>query len=247
MSSSARSSPASSRRSLPAARHAESEEAVICTMCHSLGRLLVVFFLYEESQQIRAREERRERGAGSRTGAGHHLSRPRHRRGAPLEFPRQADRGNAEPQGARDRTARDTRRSASRSPPTSPTISTPAALRSSQADKEAALAGAEPALQCRPSSWTRRISSRRCGRGLHEMAERSATLNLAVAHSPALNAVRAWAGQPAEAASAAPPDDTATHLIKQVNTVEAIESKASRRPPTRNRCSRRASATSRKR
>src|SRR5690242_5002469 len=30
------------------------EEAVICSMCHSLGRLLVTFFLFEESQQIRA-------------------------------------------------------------------------------------------------------------------------------------------------------------------------------------------------
>ena len=56
------------------------------------------------------------------------------------------------------------------------------------------------------------------------------TLNLAVAHSPALNAVRAWAGQPAQAPSAAPPDDTATHLIKQVSTVEAIESKGAAAP-----------------
>jgi hypothetical protein len=31
-----------------------SEEAVICTICQSLERLLVIFFLYEESQQVRS-------------------------------------------------------------------------------------------------------------------------------------------------------------------------------------------------
>ena len=98
------------------------------------------------------------------------------------------------------------------------------ALRGSPADRDAAL----QALSQRYSAAikldaTELVEALR--QGLKEIAERSATLNLASTQSPALNAVRAWAGQPAEGTEAVAPEDTATHLMKPVAALDAVASK----------------------
>jgi HD-like signal output (HDOD) protein len=202
----------------------KSEEAVIATMCHSLGRLLVVFFLYEESQQIRALVKdglSEEQAAVQVLGITYRdlgIGVARH-----WNFPDKLIEG-MQSLKARDIAppANDAERLKIAANLANDLYA--AALRSSQADKEAALQALSQrygaALKLDAKALIEALRQ-----GLAEIAERSAALNLAVAHSPALNAVRSWAGQPAEAASAAPADDTATHLIKQVNTVEEIESK----------------------
>jgi HD-like signal output (HDOD) protein len=206
-----------------------SEEAVICTMCHSLGRLLVVFFLYDESQQIRALIKD---GASEDEAAVQVLGISYRDLGIGVarhwNFPDKLVEG-MQSLKAREISPPATEAEALKIAANLANDLYAIALRGSQADKESALA----ALSCRYSAAIKLDAKdliEALRQGLNEIAERSATLNLAVAHSPALNAVRAWAGQPAEAASAAPPDDTATHLIKQVSTVDAIESKGAASP-----------------
>jgi hypothetical protein len=202
----------------------KSEEAVICTMCHSLGRLLVVFFLYDESQQIRALMKN---GASEDEAAGQVLGITCRELGIGVarhwNFPDKLVEG-MQSLKAREISSPATEAEALKIAANLANDLYAIALRGSQADKESALAAL-----CRRYSAAIKLDPRdlieALRQGLSEIAERSTTLNLAVAHSPALNAVRAWAGQPSEAASATPPDDTATHLIKQVSTVDAIERK----------------------
>jgi HD-like signal output (HDOD) protein len=206
-----------------------SEEAVICTMCHSLGRLLVVFFLYDESQQIRAlmKNGASEDGAAVQVlGISYRdlgIGVARH-----WNFPDKLVEG-MQSLKAREISPPATEAEALKIAANLANDLYAIALRGSQADKESALAALSrrysAAIKLDPKDLIEALRQ-----GLNEIAERSATLNLAVAHSPALNAVRAWAGQPAEAASTVPPDDTATHLIKQVSTVDAIESKGAASP-----------------
>src|SRR4051812_10936298 len=205
------------------------EEAVICTMCHSLGRLLVVFFLYDESQQIRALMRN---GASEEEAAVQVLGISYRELGIGVarhwNFPDKLVEG-MQSLKAREISPPATEADALKIAANLANDLYAIALRGSQADKELALA----TLSRRYSAAIKLDAKdliEALRQGLNEIAERSATLNLAVAHSPALNAVRAWAGQPAEAASAAPPDDTATHLIKQVSTVDAIESKGAAAP-----------------
>ena len=205
------------------------EEAVICAMCHSLGRLLVVFFLYEESQQIRALMKN---GASEEQAAVEVLGITYRDLGIGVarhwNFPDRLVEG-MQSLKARDITPPGTEAERLKIAANLANDLYATALRSSPADQEAAL----QALSQRYSAAIKLDAKdliEALRQGLAEIAERSATLNLAVAHSPALNAVRAWAGQPADAASAAPPDDTATHLIKQVSTLDAIESKAGATP-----------------
>jgi len=206
-----------------------SEEAVICTMCHSLGRLLVVFFLYDESQQIRALMKN---GASEEEAAVQVLGISYRELGIGVarhwNFPDKLVEG-MQSLKAREISPPATEVEALKIAANLANDLYAIALRGSQADKESALA----TLSRRYSAAIKLEAKdliEALRQGLNEIAERSVTLNLAVAHSPALNAVRAWAGQPAQAPSAAPPDDTATHLIKQVSTVEAIESKGAAAP-----------------
>lgn len=205
------------------------EEAVICTMCHSLGRLLVVFFLYEESQQIRALVKG---GATEEQAAVEVLGITYRELGIGVarhwNFPEKLIEGM---HGLKPREI---------VPPTTEGAQLriaanlanelyALALRGSQADKDAAL----QALSQRYSAAIKLdakdlVDALR--QGLKEIAERSATLNLATAHSPALNAVRAWAGQPSEGPEPVAPDDTATTFIRQVGALDAIEGKESATP-----------------
>ena len=207
----------------------KSEEAVICAMCHSLGRLLVVFFLYDESQQIRALMKT---GASEEQAAVQVLGITYRDLGIGVarhwNFPEKLVEGM---QSLKPREIAPPGTDAERLKIAANLANDlyATALRSSPADQDASL----QALSRRYSAAIKLDAKdliEALRQGLAEIAERSATLNLAVAHSPALNTVRAWAGQPAEASSAAPPDDTATHLIKQVSTVDAIESKADALP-----------------
>src|SRR3569833_450884 len=206
------------------------EEAVICAMCHSLGRLLVVFFLYEESQQIRALMKN---GASEDQAAAQVLGITYRELGTGVarhwNFPDKLGEG-MQSLKARDISPPATDAEALKIAANLANDLYAAALRGSQADKEAALAALSrrygAAIKVDAKDLIEALRQ-----GLNEIAERSAALNLAVAHSPALNAVRAWAGQPAGAvASYTPPDDTATHLIKQVSAVDAIESKDAAAP-----------------
>ena len=201
-----------------------SEEVVICTMCHSLGRLLVVFFLYEESQQIRVlmksglSEEQaavqvlgityRDLGVG----VARHWSFPEKLiEGMQALKPRDIAPPNTE--GERLKIAANLANDLYA-----------IALRGAPADKDAALLALTQrysrAIQLDPKDLAEALRQ-----GLKEVAERSVTLNLTSAHSAALNAVRAWAGQPVNAAEAVAPEDTATRLIQQVDALAVVESK----------------------
>jgi HD-like signal output (HDOD) protein len=206
-----------------------SEEAVICTMCHSLGRLLVVFFLYEESQQIRALTKA---GASEEEAAVQVLGITCRDLGIGVarhwNFPEKLIEG-MQSLKAREIVPPATEAARLKIAANLANDLYDTALRSSQADKEAAL----QALTQRYSAALKLDAKdliEALRQGLREIAERSAALNLAVAHSPALNAVRAWAGE--EAAPAVPPDDTATNLIKQVGALDAIENKETATPST---------------
>jgi len=172
---------------------ANSEEAVICAMFHSLGRLLVVFFLYEESQQIRAliatglSEEQaaaRVLGISYRDlglGVARHWNFPERL----LEgMQRLAPRDIAQPTTDLDKLK----------------IATNlandlyvTALRSSQADKATKLielrARYATAIKLDVKDLVAAIDQ-----GLQEIAERATTLNFSVANSPSLNAIRNWSG-----------------------------------------------------
>jgi len=206
-----------------------SEEAVICTMCHSLGRLLVVFFLFDESQQIRSLMKSglsEEQAAVQVLGITYRdlgIGVARH-----WNFPEKLIEGM---QGLKPRDI---------APPSTEGEQLKIAanlandlyaiaLRGSPGDKDAALQllcqryGA--AIKLDPKDLVEALRQ-----GLKEVAERSATLNLASAHSPALNAVRAWTGQPAEATEVVAPEDTATRLMQHVDALAVVENKDSASP-----------------
>jgi HD-like signal output (HDOD) protein len=208
-----------------------SEEAVISAMCHSLGRLLVVFFLYDESQQIRALMKG---GASEEAAAVQVLGITFRDLGIGVarhwNFPERLVEG-MQSLKARDIAPPATEAEQLKIAANLANDLYTTALRSSTVDKEAALQALSQrysaAIKLDPKDLVEALRQ-----GLAEIAERSVALNLAVAHSPALNAVRAWAGQPAEAANVAPPDDTATHLMKQVGAIDAIENKDGAVPNT---------------
>jgi HD-like signal output (HDOD) protein len=201
-----------------------SEEAVICTMCHSLGRLLVVFFLYEESQQIRVLMKSglsEEQAAVQVLGITYRdlgIGVARH-----WNFPEKLIEGM---QGLKPREIAPPNTEGERLKIAANLANDlyAIALRGSPADKDAALLALTQrygaAIKLDPKDLVEALRQ-----GLKEVAERSAALNLASAHSAALNAVRAWAGQPVNAPEAVAPEDTATRLIQHVDALAVVESK----------------------
>ena len=202
-----------------------SEEAVICTMCQSLGRLLVIFFLYEESQQVRALTEtglHEEQAAEQVLGISYRelgVGVARH-----WNFPMRLV------EGMQSLKARDI-------PPPANDVEKlkiaanlsndlyMVALRGSQEDKPAAL----QALSKRYSAAIRLDAKELVAaitQGLKEMAERSTILDLAAAHSPALNAVRTWAGEVDVSANAEQGGETQGDLTQQFVTQNVLNSAA---------------------
>jgi HD-like signal output (HDOD) protein len=168
-----------------------SEEAVICAMCQSLGRLLVVFFLYDESRQVQALMETglpEEQAAAQVLGISYRelgVGVARH-----WNFP------NKLVEGMQVLAAGDLARPTNRELKIAANLANElyiTALRCSQADKAAAL----QALSRRYSAAIKLDAKElveALQEGLKEIAERSTTLNLPAANSPVLNIVRKWTG-----------------------------------------------------
>jgi len=196
------------------------EEAVICTMCQNLGKLLVTFFLYEESRKVRTlmeggmpEEQAAEQVLGisyRKLGLGvarHWNFPPRLLEGMQTLTPREMAPPTTEGENLRlaANLANDLYVTA---------------LRTSPEDKTAAL----EALSKRYSSAVKLAAKdliEALDQGLKEVAERSTTLNLSTAGSPTLNAVRVWTGGAAdtEAAAAASADP----LMQDAAALDALE------------------------
>jgi HD-like signal output (HDOD) protein len=199
------------------------EEAVICTMCQNLGKLLVTFFLYEESRKVRTlmeggmpEEQAAEQVLGisyRKLGLGvarHWNFPPRLLEGMQTLTPREMAPPTTEGENLRlaANLANDLYVTA---------------LRTSPEDKTAAL----EALSKRYSSAVKLAAKdliEALDQGLKEVAERSTTLNLSTAGSPTLNAVRVWTGGVAdteeEAAASADP------LMQDAAALDALEDEA---------------------
>lgn len=200
------------------------EEAVICAMFQSLGRLLVIFFLYEESRQVKAlvdsgvlEEQAAERVLGISyrelgVGIARHWNFPDGlvegmQSITVAEIP--PPKNDVEKLKIAANLANDLYL---------------AALRSSQADKPAAL----QALTKRYGAATKLDAQQLIAaidQGLKELAERSTTLNLPATQSQALNVIRIWTGGSAETpeadqAGAVPADDP---LMQTVDALDALE------------------------
>lgn len=202
------------------------EEAVICTMCQNLGKLLVTFFLYEESRKVwtlaveggMPEEQAAEQVLGisyRKLGLGvarHWNFPPRLLEGMQTLTPREMAPPTTEGEHLRlaANLANDLYVTALRTP---------------QEDKTAAL----EALSKRYSAAVKLDAKElieAIDQGLKEVAERSTTLNLSTAGSPTLNAVRVWTGGAAdveEAASAASADP----LMKDAAALDALEDQGS--------------------
>jgi len=200
------------------------EEAVICAMCQSLGRMLVIFFLYEESQQVRALMET---GVPEEQAAQRVLGITYQELGVGVarhwNFPDRLIEGMGRLK-LRDIT-----------PPTTDVEKLKlaanlandlymTALRSSRADKPAALQALIEryggAIKLNADVLIEAIDQ-----GLREIAERSTTLDLATAHSPNLNVVRIWTGGTADSTEAGQTGGTATDdpLVQDAESLDALE------------------------
>lgn len=202
----------------------QSEEAVICTMFQSLGRLLVIFFLYEESERVRSlmatglpEEQAAEKILGVSyqelgVGVARHWNFPdRLVQGMQRLPPREV----AAPAGDIDRLkiaanlANDLYATA---------------LRTSQADKAAALQVLSRRYAAAIKMDTKELIAA-VDQGLREIAERAPALNLPVTHSPALNTIRTWTGDAPAPTTVQPAESDP--LMQEVGALDALENAAS--------------------
>jgi HD-like signal output (HDOD) protein/GAF domain-containing protein len=203
---------------------ANSEEAVICTMFQSLGRLLAVFFLYEESQQISAliadgisEEQAAERVLGiSYRELGMGVARH-------WNFPERLLAG-MQPFDARDIPAPKTDLERLKIAANLANDLYVTALRSSQSNRTAALESLRrrygAAIKVDLKELTAVVDA-----GLKEIAERAMTLNLPVAHSPTLDVIRVWNGGASQEKASAQPSHAASvdPLMQHVEALDAVE------------------------
>ena len=179
----------------PLARHLgvpNKEEAVICTMFQSLGRLLVIFFLYEESRKIRALMEG---GVGEQQAAEEVLGISYRELGIGIarhwNFPDRLLEG-MQCLPATDVAAPKTEVEKVKTVANLANELYATVLRSSEADKAAALNALSKrygALKLDSKELSAAIDQ-----ALKEIQERATTLNLPVAHSPTLSVIRVWTG-----------------------------------------------------
>lgn len=202
------------------------EEAVMCTLFQSLGRLVVIFFLYEENLQIRtlmatgiSEELAAERVLGlSYRDLGVGIARQ-------WNFPDRLVEGMqslpprdvAAPKSEIDKLriaanlANDLYSTALRTPPASKA----AALHTLSKRYNAA-------IPLKPDDLIALIEQ-----GLKDVGERSATLDLPAAHSPILKTIRSWAGgTAAEAVEDAPTDP----LMEEIGALDAQEEETAAKP-----------------
>lgn len=201
-----------------------SEEAVICTMFQSLGRLLVIFFLYEENQQVRALMQT---GLPEEQAAERVLGISYRNLGAGIaqhwKFPERLV------EGMQSLTTRDI------APPKTDVEKLKitanlandlymAALRTTPAEKAAAL----QALSRRYGAALKLDAKELIAaleQGLKQITERSTTLGLPAANSPALKAIRTWAGDATNETADAQTGDSAEDdtLMQEVGALDALE------------------------
>jgi HD-like signal output (HDOD) protein len=199
------------------------EEAVICTMFQSLGRLLVIFFLYEESRKVRALTETgvpEEQAVERVIGISYHelgigVARRWNFPDRLLEGMQRLPANDIAP----PRT--DIERLKIAANLANDLYVT--ALRSSEADKPAALQALSKrysALKLDPKDLMAAIDQ-----ALKEIYERATTLNLPVAHSPTLNVIRIWTGGGADVADNEEGDTSCSDdpLISGAEALDAIE------------------------
>lgn len=210
------SKPLSQRLGIP-----NSEEAVICTMFQSLGRLLVVFFLYEESKQIRTQMET---GVSEELAAEQVLGISYRELGVGVaqhwNFPDRLVQG-MQRLTLRDIAPPDTEIEKLRIAANLANDLYLTALRGPEEDRATAL----QALSKRYSTAIK-IDAKELiaaiDQGLKELAERATTLNLPVAHSSALNTIRIWTGGSADVAQDEP-DSSDDPLLQDADALDALE------------------------
>ena len=197
-----------------------SEEAVICTMFQSLGRLLIIFFLYEESRQIRALMESgisEEQASEQILGISYRdlgVGVARH-----WNFPDRLVEVMQRPT-ARDILAPSTDVERLKIAANLANELYQTALRSTEIDKTAAL----EALSKRYGAAIKLDAKEMVAvveQGLKELSERATTLNLPIGNSAALNVIRVWTGggsedAPEEGTEAASPDP----LMRDVDALD---------------------------
>ena len=197
------------------------EEAVICTMCQSLGKLLVTFFLYEESRKVRTLVEGgmpEEQAAAQVLGISYRklgLGVARH-----WNFPPRLLEG-METLTARDMAPPATEGEGLRLAANLANDLYATALRTSPEEKAEAL----EALSRRYAAAVKLDAKelvQAIDQGLKELAERSTTLNLSTSGSPTLNAVRVWTGGAADAEEAGSAV-SADPLMKDAAALDALE------------------------
>ncbi len=200
----------------------DSEEAVICTMFHSLGRLLVIFFLYEESCQIRSLMAA---GSSEAQAASKVLG---------ITY-RELGVGVARHWNFPDRLLEGMQHFAGDVPAATTDVSKlkvaanlandlyVTALRSSQADKTAALEAVSKRYSSALKLDVKELLAA-IDYGLKELAERATTLNLPVANSPTLEVIRVWTGgvADAEAAESAAPSP-GDPLMKEAAALDELD------------------------
>ncbi len=199
------------------------EEAVICTMFQSLGRLLVIFFLYEESRKVR---ELMETGLSEEQAAEKVIGISYRELGIGVarrwNFPDRLLEG-MERLPAHDIAAPKTEVQMLNVTANLANDLYVTALCSSEADKPAALQALSKrygALKLDPKELAAAIDQ-----ALREIYERATTLNLPVAHSPTLKVIQIWTGggvddvENAEVVDASS-DDT---LIRRAEALDALE------------------------
>ena len=198
------------------------EEAVICTMCQNLGKLVATFFLYEESRQVRMLVEDgmpEEQAAEQVLGISYRklgIGIARH-----WNFPERLVEG-MQSLTPRDMTPPGTDGESLRLAANLANELYIVALRTSQEDKPAALLTLSRrysgAVKLDAKDLTAAIDQ-----ALKEISERSTTLNLSTAGSPALDTVRIWNGGAAEGTdteqTAAPGDP----VLQDAAALDALE------------------------
>ncbi len=213
---------------------ANSEEAVMCAMFQSLGRLLVTFFLYEERQQIRAfmdkgmpEDAAAERVLGiSYRDLGVGMARE-------WNFPGRLIEG-METLSSREIASPDSELQRLKIAANYANDLYNIALRTPAANKSAALL----ALSKRYSAAVKldaKALTEIVDQGLKEMSERSATLDLPAANSPTLKAIRAWNGSAPETLEATQEDaasqsDPLTQRVEAIDEEQAAEAAALETP-----------------
>lgn len=205
-----------------------SEEAVICTMFQSLGRLLVIFFLYEENQRVRALMET---GLAEEEAAERVLG---------ISY-RELGVGVAQHWNFPDRLVQGMQRINMRD------IAPPAtdieklriaanlandlyitALRSSKANKPAALQALSERYAAAIKLDAKALHAA-IEQGLQEVAERAPAFNLPVANSPALNVIRTWSGAASDGSAVALPADDP--LMQNIGALDALDNGAAAQDP----------------